>query len=90
MTTKKVPVKLLPFHEWLDAEGYTIQQFAQKIGQGFATVASWRAKSAHGQTITLKSASASNIARVRPDCPLLLPSLVKKITPAGIVMTRGA
>lgn len=64
--------KSVPFHEWLDERGFTIQQFSALIGQGFATVASWRTKSVHGKPIVLKSASASNIARVCPSCPLVL------------------
>lgn len=67
----KTKHQTLSFHQWLDAEGLTIQQFAQLIGQGFATVASWRTKSVHGKPIKIKSASASNIARIRPDCPLV-------------------
>ena len=67
--TKKT--KDVAFHTWLDEHGFTIQQFAALIGQGFATVASWRTKSVHGKKIKLKSASASNIARVIPNCPLV-------------------
>lgn len=67
----KHKLKTVPFHQWLDEEGLTIQQFAQLIGQGFATVASWRAKSIHGKPLKLKSASMSNISRVRPDCVLV-------------------
>ena len=68
---KKKNAGPIPFHEWLVAEGFTIQKFANLIGQGHATVASWSTKSSHGKSIKHKSASASNIARIRPDCPLV-------------------
>lgn len=64
--------KPILFHEWLLSEGYTIQKFANLIGQGHATVASWRTKSSHGKSIKLKSASESNILRIFPTCPLVV------------------
>lgn len=61
----------VPFHQWLDEEGYTIQKFASLIHQGFSTVAKWRIKSVKGEPIKIKTVSLSNIRQICPSCPLV-------------------
>lgn len=57
------------FAAWLDAKNLTIQAFAQSIGQGFSTVAKWRAGDVDPSKI--KTVSKRNIKRRWPDCPLV-------------------